>query len=46
MEYFDYGLGLRSHHKKFRTKDFLLIGKTIEYFETEKSGYIYQQIDL
>lgn len=46
MEYFDYGLGLRSYHKKFRTEDFLLIGKTIEYLETEKSGYIYQLIDL
>jgi hypothetical protein len=44
MEYFDYGL--RSYHKKFRTEDFLRIGKTIEYLEKEKSGYIYQLIDL
>jgi hypothetical protein len=34
MEYFDYVLGLRSYHKKFRTMDFLLIGKTIEYLYT------------
>jgi hypothetical protein len=26
--------------------DFLLIGKTIEYLEKEKSGYVYQLIDL
>ena len=42
----DYGLGLKSYCKKFKMDNFLTIGKTIIYLESEKSSYIYQLIDL